>query len=94
MVQNRVQNFHFMLFILQKLPKPFSIFRDQAVMNEEGFVQIVGRSKDMIVRGGENVYPVEIEQCLFGHPKIQDVSVSCSFLTVQQQLLFIANRAV
>ncbi|MFE7749115.1 AMP-binding protein [Streptomyces sp. NPDC057428] len=48
---------------------------DLAVMREDGYVQIVGRIKDMIIRGGENVYPREIEEFLYGHPKIADVQV-------------------
>ncbi|MBI0384312.1 AMP-binding protein, partial [Streptomyces albiflaviniger] len=48
---------------------------DLAVMDDEGYVQIVGRIKDMIVRGGENVYPREIEEFLHTHPKIADVQV-------------------
>ncbi|MFE4923037.1 AMP-binding protein [Streptomyces sp. NPDC056661] len=48
---------------------------DLAVMCEDGYVQIVGRIKDMIIRGGENVYPREIEEFLYGHPKIADVQV-------------------
>ncbi|MFC7303056.1 AMP-binding protein [Streptomyces monticola] len=48
---------------------------DQAVMREDGYVQIVGRIKDMIIRGGENIYPREIEEFLYGHPKIADVQV-------------------
>ncbi|KAK0412027.1 hypothetical protein QR680_005989 [Steinernema hermaphroditum] len=48
---------------------------DIGVMNEDGTLAIVGRSKDMIVRGGENVYPTEIEQFLFKHPKIEDVQI-------------------
>jgi fatty-acyl-CoA synthase len=48
---------------------------DLAVMDEEGFVNIVGRSKDMIIRGGENVYPREIEEFLYSHPAIVDVQV-------------------
>lgn len=48
---------------------------DLAVMDEEGYVRIVGRSKDMIIRGGENIYPREIEEFLYSHPKIQDVQV-------------------
>lgn len=48
---------------------------DLAVMDDDGYVQIVGRSKDMIIRGGENIYPREIEEFLYGHPKIQDVQV-------------------
>jgi fatty-acyl-CoA synthase len=48
---------------------------DLAVMDEDGFVNIVGRSKDMIIRGGENVYPREIEEFLYSHPAIVDVQV-------------------
>ncbi|GAA0389421.1 AMP-binding protein [Streptomyces luteireticuli] len=48
---------------------------DLAVMDEDGYVRIVGRSKDMIIRGGENVYPREIEEFLHTHPKIADVQV-------------------
>ena len=48
---------------------------DLAVMDDEGYVQIVGRSKDMIIRGGENIYPREIEEFLYSHPKIQDVQI-------------------
>ncbi|MCC3770806.1 AMP-binding protein [Streptomyces sp. UNOC14_S4] len=48
---------------------------DLAVMDEDGYVRIVGRIKDMIIRGGENVYPREIEEFLYAHPKISDVQV-------------------
>ncbi|MFD8541402.1 linear/branched/unsaturated fatty acid:CoA ligase LbuL [Streptomyces rubrogriseus] len=48
---------------------------DLAVMREDGYVEIVGRIKDMIIRGGENVYPREIEEFLYAHPKIADVQV-------------------
>jgi fatty-acyl-CoA synthase len=48
---------------------------DLAVMDDEGHVQIVGRIKDMIIRGGENVYPREIEEFLYTHPDIQEVQV-------------------
>ncbi|WFB06853.1 AMP-binding protein [Streptomyces sp. LX-29] len=48
---------------------------DLAVMGEDGYVRIVGRIKDMIIRGGENVYPREIEEFLHTHPKIADVQV-------------------
>jgi fatty-acyl-CoA synthase len=48
---------------------------DLAVMDAEGYVNIVGRIKDMILRGGENVYPREIEEFLYTHPKISDVQV-------------------
>ncbi|MFE6714141.1 AMP-binding protein [Streptomyces sp. NPDC057695] len=48
---------------------------DLAVMRDDGYVQIVGRIKDMIIRGGENVYPREIEEFLYGYAKIADVQV-------------------
>ncbi|NJP81576.1 AMP-binding protein, partial [Streptomyces sp. AA8] len=48
---------------------------DLAVMDEDDYVRIVGRIKDMIIRGGENVYPREIEEFLYTHPKISDVQV-------------------
>ncbi len=48
---------------------------DLAVMDAEGYVNIVGRIKDMIIRGGENVYPREIEEFLYTHPDIVDVQV-------------------
>jgi fatty-acyl-CoA synthase len=48
---------------------------DLATMDEEGYVNIVGRIKDMIIRGGENIYPREIEEFLFTHPDVADVQV-------------------
>jgi fatty-acyl-CoA synthase len=48
---------------------------DLAVMDENGYVRITGRAKDMVIRGGENVYPREIEEFLFTHPDISDVQV-------------------
>jgi len=48
---------------------------DLATMDHEGYVKIVGRSKDMIIRGGENVYPREIEEFLYTHPDVADVQV-------------------
>jgi fatty-acyl-CoA synthase len=48
---------------------------DLATMDVDGYVSIVGRSKDMIIRGGENVYPREIEEFLFRHPAVADVQV-------------------
>lgn len=51
-----------------------------AVLDESGYLQIVGRIKEMIIRGGENIYPREIEEVLHTHPKVQDVQVSGSVL--------------
>src|SRR5215203_3413639 len=48
---------------------------DLAVMDENGYVRITGRAKDMIIRGGENVYPREIEEFLYTHPEVSDVQV-------------------
>jgi fatty-acyl-CoA synthase len=48
---------------------------DLAVMRDDGYVNISGRIKDMIIRGGENIYPREIEEFLYTHPKISDVQV-------------------
>jgi fatty-acyl-CoA synthase len=48
---------------------------DLAVMEEDGYVRIVGRIKDMIIRGGENIYPREIEEFLYTHPGVADVQV-------------------
>ncbi|MFO1070210.1 MAG: AMP-binding protein [Geminicoccaceae bacterium] len=46
---------------------------DLAVLDDEGFCNIVGRIKDMVIRGGENIYPREVEEFLYGHPAIRDV---------------------
>jgi fatty-acyl-CoA synthase len=48
---------------------------DLAVMRPDGYFRITGRAKDMIIRGGENIYPREIEEFLHTHPKIADVQV-------------------
>lgn len=48
---------------------------DLGTMNEHGYVRITGRIKDMIIRGGENIYPREIEEFLYTHPKISEVQV-------------------
>ncbi|HEY2300324.1 MAG TPA: AMP-binding protein [Acidimicrobiales bacterium] len=48
---------------------------DLATMDADGYVNIVGRIKDMIIRGGENVYPREVEEFLYGHPDIEDVQI-------------------
>jgi fatty-acyl-CoA synthase len=48
---------------------------DLARMDEDGYLVIEGRIKDMVIRGGENVYPREIEEFLYTHPAIQDVQV-------------------
>ncbi|HHU08751.1 MAG TPA: AMP-binding protein [Intrasporangiaceae bacterium] len=48
---------------------------DLAVMDEQGYVQITGRIKDMVIRGGENIYPREIEEFLYTHPDVLDAQV-------------------
>jgi fatty-acyl-CoA synthase len=48
---------------------------DLAVMDSAGYLNIVGRIKDMVIRGGENVYPTEVEEFLYTHPLIEDVQV-------------------
>jgi fatty-acyl-CoA synthase len=48
---------------------------DLAVMNDAGYVQITGRIKDMVIRGGENIYPREVEEFLYTHPDILDTQV-------------------
>jgi fatty-acyl-CoA synthase len=48
---------------------------DIATMDEHGYIRIVGRIKDMLIRGGENIYPREIEEFLYSHPKIDEIEV-------------------
>ena len=48
---------------------------DLAMMDDDGYVNIVGRIKDMVIRGGENIYPREIEEFLYTHPDVEDVQV-------------------
>jgi fatty-acyl-CoA synthase len=48
---------------------------DLAVMDEDGYLSIVGRSKDIVIRGGENIYPREVEEFLYTHPDVADVQV-------------------
>jgi fatty-acyl-CoA synthase len=48
---------------------------DLAVMDEAGYLNIVGRIKDLVIRGGENIYPREVEEFLYSHPQIEDVQV-------------------
>ena len=53
----------------------FLLHSDTASLNSLGYCRIEGRMKDLIIRGGENIYPAEIEQFLFTHPKVQEVQV-------------------
>jgi acyl-CoA synthetase (AMP-forming)/AMP-acid ligase II len=48
---------------------------DEACVDADGNVSITGRIKDLIIRGGENIHPLEIEDCLFAHPNVREVSV-------------------
>jgi acyl-CoA synthetase (AMP-forming)/AMP-acid ligase II len=59
----------------QTLKEGWLLTGDIARQDEEGFIWLVDRKKDVIITGGENVYPVEIEEFLQNHPKIQDVAV-------------------
>ena len=64
------------------------------MMDEDGYVMINGRIKDMIIRGGENIYPVEIEQFLYTHEAIEDVQIVGEFLlyfSVIEQSKYIRN---
>ena len=48
---------------------------DEAEMDAEGYIKITGRIKDIIIRGGENIHPLEVENCLLSHPGVKEVSV-------------------
>jgi len=48
---------------------------DEAEMDGEGYIKITGRIKDLIIKGGENIHPLEVENCLFAHPEVQEISV-------------------
>jgi fatty-acyl-CoA synthase len=48
---------------------------DLATMREDGYFRVTGRAKDLIIRGGENIYPREVEEFLYTHPKIADVQI-------------------
>ncbi|KAF2672993.1 acyl-CoA synthetase/AMP-acid ligase-like protein II [Microthyrium microscopicum] len=48
---------------------------DEASIDEDGYVTITGRIKDLIIKGGENIHPLEVENCLFAHPQVAEVSV-------------------
>lgn len=48
---------------------------DEALMTPDGYISITGRIKDLIIRGGENIHPLEIENCLLSHPGVGDVSI-------------------
>jgi acyl-CoA synthetase (AMP-forming)/AMP-acid ligase II len=48
---------------------------DVGIIDRDGYLRIVDRIKDLIIRGGENIYPKEIEECLYGHPAVLEVAV-------------------
>jgi fatty-acyl-CoA synthase len=60
----------------QLVDRKFVYFRDQFVLQEDGYGQVVGRIKDMIIRGGENIFPKEIEQVLEQHSEILEAQVT------------------
>ncbi|XP_060059686.1 medium-chain acyl-CoA ligase ACSF2, mitochondrial isoform X2 [Erinaceus europaeus] len=62
---------------------------DIAMMDEWGFCKIVGRSKDMIIRGGENIYPAELEDFFHTHPKVQEVQIS--HFKIPRYIVFVPN---
>ena len=55
--------------------KVWMLTGDEASMDEEGYVQITGRIKDLIIRGGENIHPLEVENCLLSHENVREVSI-------------------
>jgi fatty-acyl-CoA synthase len=66
---------------------------DLATMDEEGYINIVGRIKDMIIRGGENIYPKVIEEFLYTHKKIKEVSVLEFQMKVRRTSLCLDSNA-
>jgi acyl-CoA synthetase (AMP-forming)/AMP-acid ligase II len=48
---------------------------DEGFIDREGYITITGRIKDLIIRGGENIHPLEVENCLLAHPQVSDASV-------------------
>lgn len=56
----------------------FCSFSDLCTMDENGCIKVVGRKKDMVIRGGENLFPIEVENFLHTHPAILEVQVSYS----------------
>jgi len=48
---------------------------DEGEMDSGGYIKITGRIKDLIIKGGENIHPLEVENCLFSHPAVKEVSV-------------------
>lgn len=67
-------NFYIVVVKAQLIDRNY--FRDQFVLQEDGYGQVVGRIKDMIIRGGENIFPKEIEQVLEQHSEILEAQVT------------------
>lgn len=67
--------------------------RDIGTMDAYSYLQIKGRNKDMIIRGGENIYPVEIEQFLHKHPKVQEAQVS-GYLYFMSSIIININQYI
>lgn len=63
----------------QVVDREFVYFRDQFVLQEDGYGQVVGRIKDMVIRGGENIFPKEIEQVLEQHSDVLEAQVTGYF---------------
>uniref|UniRef100_A0A6I8NXC8 Medium-chain acyl-CoA ligase ACSF2, mitochondrial n=1 Tax=Ornithorhynchus anatinus TaxID=9258 RepID=A0A6I8NXC8_ORNAN len=62
---------------------------DMAILDEHGFCKIVGRYKDMIIRGGENIYPAELEDFLHRHPQVQEAQIS--HFKIPRYIVFVEN---
>lgn len=71
----------------------FLNFRDKFTISEDGYGRIVGRLKDIIVRGGENIAPKEIEDLLITHPDIEDCQVTRTILNLktEPEILTVVN---
>lgn len=63
------------VFLLFTLPLTIPQTGDEASIDSSGYIRITGRIKDLIIKGGENIHPLEIENCLLSHPSISEVSV-------------------
>lgn len=70
----------FLWSLIKKKIIIFVVYRDQFVMEENGYGKIVGRLKEMIIRGGENIFPKEIEDYLNTHPEILETQVCYLFI--------------
>lgn len=66
---------------------------DLATMDEEGYIQIVGRIKDIVIRGGENIYPKEVEEFLCIHPFVEEMQVTGKIQIFRVREIFIEDSA-